>query len=52
MTKETSTPKEDKDTDDEIKLLKKYLAEAKKENDFLKKWNRYLKDQKNTDLDS
>ena len=51
MTKKTSTPKEDKDKDDEIKRLKKELAEAKKENDFLKKWERYLKDQKNPDLD-
>jgi transposase len=51
MTKKTSTPKEDKDKDDEIKRLEKELAEAKKENDFLKKWERYLKDQKNPDLD-
>ena len=51
MTKKISTPKEDKDKDDEIKRLKKELAEAKKENDFLKKWERYLKDQKNPDLD-
>jgi len=51
MTKESSTPKEDKDKDDEIKRLKKELAAAKKENDFLKKWDRYLKDQKNSDLD-
>jgi len=52
MTKETSTPKVEKDKDDEIKRLKKELAAAKKENDFLKKWDRYLKDQKNSDLDS
>lgn len=52
MSKETSSPKEDKDKDDEIKRLKKELANAKKENDFLKKWERYLKDQKNSDLDS
>lgn len=52
MTKEISTPKEDRDKDDEIKRLRKELAEAKKENDFLKKWDRYLKDQKNSDLDS
>ena len=51
MTKETSTPKEDKNKDDEIKRLKKELAESKKENDFLKKWDRYLKGQKNSDLD-
>lgn len=52
MTKDTSSPKENKDKDDEIKRLKKELAEAQKENDFLKKWERYLKDQKNFDLDS
>lgn len=52
MSKETSSPKEDKDKNDEIKRLKKELADAKKENDFLKKWERYLKDQKNSDLDS
>lgn len=52
MTKDTSSPKENKDKDDEIKRLKKELAVAQKENDFLKKWERYLKDQKNSDLDS
>ena len=52
MTKDTSSPKENKDKDDEIKRLKKELAEAQKENDFLKKWERYLKNQKSSDLDS
>jgi transposase len=52
MTKDTSSPKENKDKDSEIKRLKKELADAKKENDFLKKWERYLKSQKNSDLDS
>jgi transposase len=52
MTKDTSSPKEKKDKDDEIKHLKKELVDAKKENDFLKKWEGYLKDQKNFDLDS
>lgn len=52
MTKDTSSPKENKDKDSEIKRLRKELAEAQKENDFLKKWERYLKDQKNPDLDS
>lgn len=52
MTKDTSSPKENKDKDDEIKRLKKELVEAQKENDFLKKWERYLKDQKSSDLDS
>jgi len=52
MTKDTSSPKENKDKDSEIKRLRKELAEVQKENDFLKKWERYLKDQKNSDLDS
>lgn len=52
MSKDTSSPKENNDKDDEIKRLKKQLADTKKENDFLKKWERYLKDQKNSDLDS
>ncbi len=56
MTKDTPLPKKNDEKnnakDDEIKRLKKELAAAKKENDFLKKWERYLKDQKNPDLDS
>lgn len=52
MTKETKPPKANTDKDDEIKRLKKELAKAKKENDFLKKWDRYLKDQKKSDSDS
>ncbi len=52
MTKEAKPPKVNTDKDDEIKRLKKELAEAKKENDFLKKWDRYLKDQKKSDSDS
>ena len=62
MTKDTPLPKQNDDKinekneknekNDEIKRLKKELAAAKKENDFLKKWERYLKDQKNPDLDS
>ena len=56
MTKDTPLPKKNDEKsnakDDEIKRLKKELAAAKKENDFLKKWERYLKDQKNRDLDS
>jgi len=35
-----------------LKRLRKELAELKKENDFLKKWDRYLKDQKQPDSDS
>ena len=56
MTKDTPLPNQNDEKnnakDDEIKRLKKELAAAKKENDFLKKWERYLKDQKNPDLDS
>ena len=56
MTKDIPLPKKNDEKnnakDDEIKRLKKELAAAKKENDFLKKWERYLKDQKNPDLDS
>ena len=56
MTKDTPLPKQHDDKinekNDEIKRLKKELAAAQKENDFLKKWERYLKDQKNPDLDS
>ena len=56
MTKDTPLPKKNDEKnnakDDEIKRLKKELAAAKKENDFLKKWERYLKDQKNPDLGS
>jgi transposase len=52
MTKDTPVPKQNNDKDREIKHLKKELADAKKENDFLKKWEGYLKDQKNSDLDS
>lgn len=35
-----------------IKRLQREVAELKKENDFLKKWDRYLKDQKQRDSDS
>lgn len=36
----------------EIKRLQREVADLKKENDFLKKWDRYLKDQKQQDSDS
>ena len=56
MTKDIPLPKQNdgknNEKSDEIKRLKKELAAAQKENDFLKKWERYLKDQKNSDLDS
>ena len=52
MIKDPAAPKSSSDKDDEIKSLKKELAKARKENDFLKKWDRYLKDQKKSDSDS
>ena len=52
MTKDSGSPKTNTDKDDEIKRLKKELAKTKKENDFLKKWDRYLKDQNKSDSDS
>jgi transposase len=36
----------------EIKRLQREVADLKKENDFLKKWDRYLKDQKQRGSDS
>lgn len=36
----------------ELKRLQREVAELKKENDLLKKWDRYLKDQKQCDSDS
>lgn len=36
----------------ELKRLQRKVAELEKENDFLKKWDRYLKDQKQRDSDS
>lgn len=52
MTKEPSDkPANDKEKS-ELKRLRQELAELKKENDFLKKWDRYLKDQKQHDSDS
>ena len=56
MTKDTPLPKhndeKNNEKNNEIKRLKKELAASQKENNFLKKWERYLKDQKNSDLDS
>ncbi len=50
MTKDSKPKNHEKD--DEIKRLKKELAQVKKENDFLKKWERYLADQKKSDSSS
>lgn len=46
MTKESDQRKVEQAKDDEISRLKAELAKSKKENSFLKKWGRYLKDQK------
>lgn len=49
MTKKPTTRAKEKEKDDEIASLKKQLTSVKKENEFLKKWERYLKDQKKSD---
>lgn len=52
MTKEKpDQPQRDKELS-QLSRLRKEVAELKKENDFLKKWDRYLKDQKHRDSDS
>ena len=45
MTKETSDNSKELSKDKEIAKLKKALADAQKENNFLKKWEGYLKEQ-------
>jgi transposase len=45
MTKETSDDKKELSKDKEIAELKRALADAQKENNFLKKWEGYLKEQ-------
>ena len=52
MTKETRSPPVTDKEKSELKRLRREVAELKKENDFLKKWGRYLKDQKRRDSDS
>lgn len=49
MTKKTKPPTPSTEEESELKQLKRELADLKKENDFLKKWDRYLKDQKQND---
>lgn len=49
MTKSSVKKPEDKSKDAEIARLNKKLAALEKENNFLKKWERYLKDQKKND---
>ena len=49
---EPDKEKEKEKEKSEIKRLQRKVAELKKENDFLKKWERYLKDQKQHDLGS
>lgn len=45
MTKETSDNKIELSKDKEIAQLKRALSDAQKENNFLKKWEGYLKEQ-------
>lgn len=49
MTKDEKPQKKVVSQDKEIIRLKKKLAAAEKENAFLKKWDRYLKDQRKSD---
>jgi len=50
MTEHSKDKKED--SSKELKALRKKVKELEKENDFLKKWDRYLKDQKRKDSSS
>ncbi len=52
MNKETRSPPATDKEKSELKRLRRKVAELKKENDFLKKWDRYLKDQNQRDSDS
>lgn len=52
MTKESPDGPESEKEKSELKQLRRKVAELEKENDFLKKWDRYLKDQKQRDSDS
>lgn len=52
MTKEPPDRTKSSKGESELKHLRREVAELKKENDFLKKWDRYLKDQKQRDSDS
>ncbi len=49
MTKQPSEKQPSKDAQAELARLRKEVVDLKKENDFLKKWDRYLKDQKSRD---
>lgn len=49
MTKDTKPTKQALSKNKEIARLKKKLAAVEKENDFLKKWERYLKEQRKSD---
>ena len=52
MTKEPLSGPETEEEKSELKRLRREVTELKKENDFLKKWEGYLKDQKQRDSDS
>lgn len=51
MTKEPPDGPKSENEKSELKRLRGEVAELKKENDFLKKWDRYLKDQKQRGID-
>ena len=52
MNKEDTEQPRSKEERSELARLRKQVVDLKKENDFLKKWDRYLKDQKRRDSDS
>ena len=52
MTLKRTTPKPSKKKRDELERLKQENLKLKKENDLLKKWQRYLNALKQNDLDS
>lgn len=49
MNKPTSSAKQNTSEKDEIKRLKKQIAALEKENNFLKKWERFVNDQSKND---
>lgn len=51
MTKPTPSSPKTKEKTSEVERLRKQVVNLKKENSFLKKWQRYLKDQKQHDSD-
>ena len=52
MNKEDTEQLRSKEERSELARLRKQVVDLKKEKDFLKKWDRYLKDKKRRDSDS